>query len=207
MGIIIVHDSPVVRDGLRGYLEQHGGMEVVAEAGLKQRLEDALPEDIDVRVAIIYALPPYPEVRQRIRWFLRQRGIQVVVLGTFTERTAAELVHAGACALLPMNMEADELVRACIVAGAGGQLTNAWTKAAARHVPVVQKERPDADVLTDKQRQVLDGIRRGLSYKQIGEEMNIGWRGVRQHVQALYHKWNVHKQSALMDEARKRGLL
>jgi LuxR family maltose regulon positive regulatory protein len=61
--------------------------------------------------------------------------------------------------------------------------------------------------LTDREREVLALIARGLTYKEIAEELVISLNTVRFHVKAVYGKLNVHRRAQAVQKARQRHIL
>ena len=61
--------------------------------------------------------------------------------------------------------------------------------------------------LTERERQILSGLSKGLSYKSIGESLFISVDTVRYHIMKIYKKLHVHSQSEAVAKAIKKGLL
>lgn len=55
--------------------------------------------------------------------------------------------------------------------------------------------------LTLREREVLDGVLRNLSNKEIGASLNVSERTVKYHITALLEKFNVRDRVSLMHEA------
>jgi two-component system, NarL family, nitrate/nitrite response regulator NarL len=62
-------------------------------------------------------------------------------------------------------------------------------------------------VLSERERQVLQGFARGLSMPQVAAELFIGVSTVKTHTQRLYEKLGVSERAAAVAEAMRRGLL
>lgn len=52
-----------------------------------------------------------------------------------------------------------------------------------------------AESLTDRQREVLDGLAAGKAYKQIADEMGMSIHTVRTYIRRIYEKLHVHSRT------------
>ena len=55
---------------------------------------------------------------------------------------------------------------------------------------------PSAETLSEREREVLDALRRGLSYKEAARELGIALDTVRNHIRKIYDKLGVHSARA-----------
>ncbi len=204
--VALVHGGAVARAGLRVLLEQGGAFVVVAEAGKGAVLAQVFPEKGVVQVAVVELRAPFDAVRDTVRWLLRERAIPVLAFGDLTERVAAELLDHGVCGLLPADVEADELQRACTVASAGGYHVNTWIKGPVARGGKGKAQRGAGDP-TAKQLEMLKWLYTGLTLEGIGVKMHIGRRGVETHRDALFRKFGVHKLPLLLRVAMERRLV
>jgi DNA-binding NarL/FixJ family response regulator len=202
----IVYGTPVVQAGLRTLLEKQRGITVVLEVGKDDRLADLFTEDGTVAVALVVACTPFKEVRERVCWLRRALGVPVLVYGEMTDPIADTLVEEGVCGLLPPDVEADELHRACRVASAGGYHANPWTMGRLRKDKRARKGARKADDLTPKQLEAWRCFRAGLSLKETAVKMKIKPRGVETHRDAMFDKFGVRKISGVINEGIKRGV-
>ena len=75
-----------------------------------------------------------------------------------------------------------------------------------RHIPGLRAQ-PNAPVLSERERQVLQAFARGQSIPQVAAELMIGVSTVKTHTQRLYEKLGVSDRAAAVAEAMRRGLL
>lgn len=179
---------------------------MVLEAGKEDRLADLFTEEGTVAVALVVASTPFKEVRERVCWLRRALGIPVLVYGEMTDPIADTLMEEGVCGLLPPDVEADELHRACTVASAGGYHANPWTMGRLRKDKRTRTGPRKADDLTPKQLEAWRCFRAGLSIKQTAEKMKISPRGVETHRDAMFDKFSVRRISGIIHEGIKRGV-
>jgi DNA-binding NarL/FixJ family response regulator len=118
-------------------------------------------------------------------WALIETGVPVVVLGRPLRPDLAARARAhGALAVVPMEADADELVRV-ILAAADGDLSDSAVHA------VPSFELGAAEGLTPREVTVLAGITRGLSNREIGTELYIGQNTVKSTIRNAYRKIGV----------------
>jgi DNA-binding NarL/FixJ family response regulator len=202
--VFVVDDHAVVRRGLRAYLETVDDMQVVGEAadglealdGIAALVAAGRPPDV---VLMDLLMPGMDGVTATAAIAERHPEMEVVAMTSFTQ---ADKVHgalqAGAAGYLLKDAEADE-VAAAIRAARRGEV----------HLdPVIAKQltrslvtpRPQTAALTDREREVLVLVARGLSNQQIADELVISERTARTHVSNILSKLGVasRTQAALL---------
>jgi DNA-binding NarL/FixJ family response regulator len=203
--VFVVDDHAVVRRGLRAYLEMVDDMEVVDEAadgqealaGIAALVASGRSPDV---VLMDLLMPGMDGVTATTVMTQRHPEIPVVAMTSFAQ---ADLVHgalqAGASGYLLKDAEADE-VAAAIRAACRGEvhLDPAIAKQLTRSL-VVPKPRT-AQALTDREREVLVLVAKGLSNQQIADSLVISERTARTHVSNILSKLGVasRTQAALL---------
>lgn len=74
---------------------------------------------------------------------------------------------------------------------------------AARNLRVREQAESAEVVLTKKEEEIVDTIRRGLTNKEIAQEMNVSLSTVKSHVNNIYRKVGVNSRSELLKELNK----
>ena len=108
-------------------------------------------------------------------------------------RLLVEALEAGACAYLPKPCAADELVRAIRTVHQGGAVVSSPVAKA-----IVDYFRARGSVihcLTDRERQVLTCMSRGLAQQAIAAELGIDKATVRTHVRNILGKLDAHSSA------------
>ncbi len=202
--VLIVDDHTLFRRGLASLLSREAGLDVLADvgdAGEAQRRAEQLQPDLILLdnhlpgVSGVDALPALREAAPRAR----------IVLLTVSEDESdlARALRAGADGYLIKTMEADELIAAIhrvmrgesVVAEAmTGKLVSAF-QGVARAAPAPGGGPPPAadplSTLSPREREILSGIARGQSNKQIARELGIAETTVKIHVQGVLRKLEV----------------
>ena len=205
VGVLVVDDHAVVRRGLHAYLDMVDDMEVVGEAADGQEALDRIaalaaagrPPDV---VLMDLLMPGMDGVTATAAITDRYPGIDILAMTVLTE---ADMVHralqAGAAGYLVKDAEADEVAAAIRAARRGEvHLDPAVTRQLTRSL-VTPGPQP-ATALTDRERQVLVLVARGLSNRQIADELVISERTARTHVSNILTKLRLtsRTQAALL---------
>jgi DNA-binding NarL/FixJ family response regulator len=203
--VFVVDDHAVVRRGLRGYLETVDGMEVIGEAAEGQEALDGItplvaagrPPDV---VLMDLLMPGMDGTSATAAITQRYPEVQVVVMTSFSEvDTVRRALEAGAAGYLLKDAEADE-VAAAIRAACSGEvhLDPAITKQLTRSL--VAPKPLAVDALTDREREILVLVAKGLSNQQIADSLVISERTARTHVSIILSKLGLvsRTQAALL---------
>ena len=179
--VLIADDHPLWRKGVRALLEVEPDMEVVAEAADGAEVLRLL-RSVAVDVALIDVEMPGVtgvEVAQAVQ---RDRlAVRVLVLSAYDDAEyVGGLLRAGASGYLTKE-RAPELVVEAVRAVARGE--GRWFVRPAAGDDVLATA-----ALSEREREVLGLLARGLSNKAIGEALFIAENTVRNHLSNLYDK-------------------
>jgi DNA-binding NarL/FixJ family response regulator len=189
--LLIADDQPLMRAGFRAVLEATGEMEVVAEAadGLAAV---AAAREFRPDVVLMDIRMPNLDGIEAIKQLPNHR---VLVLTTFgLDEYIVEALRAGASGFITKDVPAEELVRAVKVVGAGDALlTPAVTRQlldrVARRLPAPVGRGPaDLEELTEREREVLELLARGMSNAEIADALVVGEATVKTHVSNVLMK-------------------
>lgn len=194
--LLLIDDHPLVRDGLRARLSTVPGFEVVGEAG-----------NADEAVAQVDALRPtlaLMDVGMRdtngidltAQLLASQPGLLVLMLSMYDNPEYVQrALQAGARGYVLKDAPASEIVTAIeAVTGGGTFLSPAVSKRLFRN----QAPRP---VLSMRESQILSGLAKGLSSKQLARDLDLSVRTVEAHRQNIKRKLNLEGQAELIKYA------
>jgi two-component system nitrate/nitrite response regulator NarL len=198
-----------LRDGLVRLLEDSNDIEVIATASDGEELLAQVGSDgTDPDVLVLdLRMPGLGGVETARRLRERHPRVRVVILSDDQDpRSVSEAVGAGASAYVATTAEGDEVVEAVRMVARGHVVLSgsAWD--------AYQGEGDAADVstgiaLSEREREVLVLLARGLSNRQIAEELRLSAETVKTHVVRLYRRLGVSTRTDAVAKALRRGII
>lgn len=187
--VMIVDDHAVVRSGLSTFLMVYDDMEMVGEASSGESAI-TICANVQPDVVLMDLVMPGMDGATATRR-IRQHGpdIQVIALTSFKEQELVQgALQAGAIGYLLKDVTADELANA-IRAAMAGKPTLAPEAAQvliqATRTPAAEQVGFD---LTEREREVLQLMARGMNNKQIAEALVVSRSTVKFHVSSILSK-------------------
>ncbi len=179
--ILLADDHELVRDGIRARLAKTSLLDIVGEATNGREavdLTDSLQPDIvlmDVSMPVMNGLDAASEIRKR------QPRTGILVLSIYDNPEYVRgVVQAGARGYILKDICAAEMITAITsVANGGYYFSSAVGPTLVGNTVTPQVEDPYG--LTDRERQVLRSIAKGLPNKQIAKDLGISVRTVESH--------------------------
>jgi DNA-binding NarL/FixJ family response regulator len=192
--VVLVDDEAMVRVGLRMVLTAEADIEVVGEAadgGAAVDVVEATEPDV---VLMDVRMPDVDGIEGARRVLARCPGVKVVVLTTFDEDEYVEAaLRAGVSGFLLKVAPPERLIDAVRTVAAGGGLldpgvTRRVIESFAATPPLRTRRAETLDALTERERDVLRLIGRGLSNSEIAAELYLGETTVKTHVSNVLAK-------------------
>ncbi len=189
IGVLIVDDHAVVRQGLRTFLDLQDDVEIVGEASDGEEavgiVEWLLP-DIVLMDLVMPRMDGIEAIR-RIR--LVSPSTKVIVLTSFTEdQKVFGAVKAGAAGYLLKDVQPKQLGEAIRTVFRGEALLHP-TIATKLMREIADGERGDAGgLLTQRELEVLRLVARGMSNREIAGELTLAEKTVKTHVSNILQK-------------------
>lgn len=218
--VLVVDDQPLIRRAVSEILDQAEGIEVVGEAatGVAAITQTALlhPDVVlmDIRMPELNGIDATASICSDPT--LAQT--RVLILTTFEEdEYVLAALRAGASGFIGKGAEPDEISRAVRAVHAGESLLSPLaTKAlieryvrAPSSLPTLLPPRtpPELDQLTDREREVLVLVGRGLSNNDIATDLFISPHTAKTHVNRIMMKLHAHDRAQLVILVYESGLL
>ena len=204
---MLVDDHAVVREGLRAFLQLQPDIEVVSEAGGgAAAVEAALAARPDV--VLMDLVMPDGDGVEAIRDLLAAApGTRVLVLSSFADdEKVFAAMQAGAAGYLLKDVAPDQLAEAVRDVHRGRPALH--PDVAARLMRrVADPGGPALEVLTPRERDVLQLVVEGFANKQIARRLRITEKTVKTHVSSILQKLGVHDRTAAAVLAIRQGLV
>ena len=208
--VVLADDHTLVRHGIRKILEGQPRIDVVAEAADGDAALALVAAHPDLDVLVLDLKMPGKDALETLREAKAARPrLKVVVLTMHAgQEYVARAVKAGADAYLVKDSAVQDLVAAVDAVVAGRSY---FSPAVQHHLAgLVRGEAAAASgrsLLTDRERDVLRRLSKGLSSREIATELGIGVRTVETHRANLMEKLGVKSVATLIQAAIKEGLI
>jgi len=218
--VVLVDDHDVIRTGLRTFLETQENIIVVGEAnnGI-----DAVTITLATRPDVVVmdiSMPEIDGMEATRRLKAKCPNCQVLALTVHKDKQYLfEMLRAGATGYVTKQAAADELVSA-IRAVSMGQVYLQPTLARflledyqrlesqnTRDDTRTPSDDTSLEVLSKRERQVLELVAEGLTSPKIGETLDISPKTVSRHRERIMNKLNLHSSTALVKFALRTGLI
>jgi DNA-binding NarL/FixJ family response regulator len=204
IGLLIVDDHPVVRDGLRGMFAGATDFMVLGEAADGAEAL-ALAQSLCPDVILMDLRMPGTDGATTIRR-LSERGIpaRILVLTTYdSDSDVVPAIAAGATGYLLKDTPREELFRAVRAAHRGEAVLA--PSVASRLMS--QLRAPAQEALSERELEVLALIAQGLTNREAAARLFISEATVKTHLVHIYAKLDVNDRAAAVATAFERGLL
>jgi two-component system, NarL family, response regulator LiaR len=198
--VVLVDDHVVVRVGLRAFLDTQPDLEIVGEASSGEQGVELVKSTLPDVVLMDLLMPGIDGVEATRQVKAASPHTQVIVLTSYAEdERIFPAIKAGALSYLLKDVGPDALVTA-IRAAHRGEATLHPTVAARLMSELTGGRHSPLDTLTEREKDVLTCIARGMSNAEIAEHLIIGERTVKTHVSNILSKLHLQDrtQAAIM---------
>ncbi len=140
---------------------------------------------------------------------ITERELPVRVLfvsGRLEGDDAYRLVENGAYGLIEKDATFEEIADAIASVAKGERVMSKRVTAVVMAGVRARRDQPVV-ILSDREREILSGLSRGLSAPALAEEMEVSASSVKTYLQRLYDKLGVSDRAAAVAEALRRGLI
>jgi DNA-binding NarL/FixJ family response regulator len=195
--VFLLDDHEIVRRGVRDMLEAEADITVVGEAGTAASALARIPAlrpdvaVLDVRLPDGDGVTVCREIRSRMP------EVACLMLTSFGDDEALfDAIMAGAAGYVLKQIRGTDLVGAVRTVARGESMLDpeAASKVLARMRDQATKADPLAG-LTPQERKILELIGEGLTNRQIGEQMYLAEKTVKNYVSALFAKLGVERRT------------
>jgi DNA-binding NarL/FixJ family response regulator len=215
ISVAVADDQPLVRGGFGALVAHTGDLELVGEAAngeeavalaAKERPDVLL---MDIRMPVLDGI----EATRRITADPDCAGVRVMILTTFDlDEYVYGALRAGASGFLLKDVRPEELLDAIRVVAAGEALLapSVTRRLIERFTALPAPAQTDASALaalTDREREVLTLVARGLSNAELAERIHVSPATAKTHVGHLLTKLGARDRAQLVMLAYETGLV
>lgn len=184
INLAIIEDDPLIRESLEGYLGANKAISINVVAGSVEHfleITKVLPPAVNI-ILLDIGLPGMSGLEgiRHIRLVFPEADI--IMLTTFEEDDKIfKALCAGACSYISKRTSLVHIQEALFVVRRGGSyMSPSIARKIAQHF--MPRQRKEEDLLSPRQKQIVDGIVEGYSYKMIADKLSISLDTVRDHI-------------------------
>ena len=200
MRILIADDHGLVRETMAAFLEAEGDIATETAGTLAEALDAVAAKGAFDLVLLDYNMPGMNGLEGLARMQAANDGRPVAILsGTTTRTLADEAIAAGAAGFVPKTLASKSMLSAARFMAAG--------EIYAPFNFMQQKTEAASDLLTPRELDVLQGICRGQSNKEIARDYGLHEATVKLHAKTLCRKLDAKNRTHAAMIARDRNLV
>jgi DNA-binding NarL/FixJ family response regulator len=202
----IIEDDAEIRNGIITYLSGIPGISNVWGAGSVEDFFELLPDHPQTNIVLTDIGLPGKSGIEGIK-LIRQtiKNCDVIMLTVFNDDNKIfKSLCAGASGYLLKGASLNQIGEAVHVIANGGSY---MSPAIARKVITYFNPKPKTtEALTVKEKQIVQALVDGLSYKMIADRLLISIDGVRYHIKNIYTKLQVNSKGEVISKSIKNNL-
>lgn len=209
--VVVADDHTILRQGIKALLDNQAGIEVIGEAKDGREaltLIERLQPDV---ILMDIAMPGLNGLEATRRIKKKFPKIKVLVLTMYTnEEYVFQILQAGANGYLVKETAFQDLISAirAVYRDEAFMSPSISKKVINRYTQRAQKTNDTtSDVLTTREREVLQLIAEGSSSKKIAEALFISPKTVETHRTHIMDKLNIHNRTDLVKYAIRKGIV
>jgi DNA-binding NarL/FixJ family response regulator len=209
--VLLVDDHAILRDGLKMVLDAQPGITVVGEAENGREALD-LVEELHPDVVVMDIAMPQMNGAEATRQIKRRFPQTRVVILTMHENQQylMQIVNAGATGAVLKRSAGSELVTAVKAASRGESFFSpsmASMLLEDYRVRLQEDEPDDADMFTEREREVLQLVAEGKTNKEISDLLTVSIKTVQTHRAHIMEKLGAHDRTDLVRYAMRKGII
>jgi two-component system, NarL family, response regulator LiaR len=205
--VLLADDHVVVRAGIRQFLEQNAGIQVIAEASNGQEACE-LVEKLKPDVAVLDIQMPVMSGIETTRWIRsRQMAVGVLVLTAYDDEPYVRAVlQAGANGYVLKTAEPDEIVQSVRDVFMGKSVMDA-TLVQKLFTHAAHTVQMHVESLTEREKEIILQVARGMTNKAIGAQLGISDRTVQNHLSNIFAKLRAESRTEAVMRAIALGIV
>lgn len=211
INILLADDQAMVRSGLRMILESEADLTVVAEADNGREAVRLARREKPHVILMDIRMPEMDGIEATRLIHEEDPDVRIVMLTTFDfDDYVYAALRGGASGFLLKDADADALIHAVRTVASGHALIAPSVTRRLINEFAARPEQPTIeglDDLTDREREVLIQIARGLSNAEIAEELFVSEATVKSHVSHLLTKLQLRDRVQAVVAAYEAGLV
>ncbi|MEM9063446.1 MAG: response regulator transcription factor [Pseudomonadota bacterium] len=204
MKILIADDHELVRDMICAFLEREADFSVTSTNTFDEAAEQMKAQGPFDLVLLDYDMPGMSGLKGLSEAIALNDGKPVCIMSGVAQKSIAQdALNSGAAGFIPKTMAGKSLVNAVRFMEAGEQY--APIDFMTRKEP--EDVHPLADRLSEREQEVLSGLCKGLSNKEIARELDLQEVTIKLHVKTLCRKLEARNRTHAAMIAKDAGVM
>ena len=207
MKVVIVEDDQLLRENLRMLLSGEPGIAVKGAYGSAEEALSAVRKAAPDVMLVDLGLPGMSGVELIKKIKEQSPGTDIMTHTVFEDReTVFSAIKAGASGYILKGSTPREIIEALNNLHQGGAPMS--PKIARKVIQEFQDESiSEQYLLSNREREIVKEIEKGLSYKEIAERFHISPHTVHAHIKNIYEKLQAKDRQEALVKARKKGII
>ena len=202
--VLIVDDHPLVRRGLSSLLNGVADINVIGAAADGEEAVAYVAEERPDIVLMDISMPGMDGFEALRRLLKAVPGTRVVMLTSFSDHDLViEAIDTGAIGFLLKDSDPNDLISGIRAAARGD---SPLSPKAAKELLGERARRRPVDDLTQRERDVLTLVGRGMSNKQIAWRLGISEKTVKAHLGSVFDRLGVQDRTQAALWAQRHGM-
>ncbi|WP_222263013.1 response regulator [Modestobacter marinus] len=205
--VLIVDDHQMFTASLAQALQSESDLQVVGQGTSIAEARDLMASTAPDVVLLDHRLPDGDGVGALADLHRLRPSANIVVLtATTSDRLLVTAMEAGAAGFIAKTQQLDDVLDGVRAAAQGESVVSA--KLLTRLLPRLRRQGGGGSAeLTEREREILDLLARGLSNADIAQQLTISVHTVRNHVANLSAKLGAHSKLEVLSIAVREGLV
>jgi two-component system NarL family response regulator len=197
----------MLRENLALLIGGEPDLDVCCHFGTAEEALPAVLEDKPDIILVDLGLPGISGIefiRQVKEW---HQDLDILVYTAFDARnTVFSAIKAGATGYILKGATPRELIESIHNLARGGAPMS--PKIARAVIGEFQNVRHDEQyLLTPREREIIQGLEKGLTYNQLGNELSISPHTIHSHIKKIYEKLHAKSRKEALSKARRKGII
>ena len=207
--IVIFDDNPGRRESLRMLLESHNEFIVTGDfedcSQVKAQIEQLQPDVVlmDIQMPLVDGLEGVRIIKEYFP------NIHVIMQTVFEDdEKIFDAMRYGASGYILKKTDPRQIIQAIEEVRNGGSPMTPSIATRVLHFFRQQHEtKPETYGLSEREKEILQYLVNGLSYKMISDKLEISYNTVNSHIKKIYDKLQVHSVSEAVSKAIRSNII
>ncbi|NJX14005.1 response regulator [Tamlana crocina] len=205
--LIIADDHELFRNGLKELLKKHNDIDIVKSVGDGKQFMEALETNGDIDIVLLDITMPNMDGFEVLSQIKEQNArVKPIVISMHDDGNyIAKCAKAGAYGYMLKNTDEDELIKVIRIVHQGKKYFSPMI--AEKMINFMSEQKVSENILSNKEKEVLELISQGLTTKDIASKLFVSTRTIETHRANILRKLEVKNTAELIKKATQINLI